>query len=138
VTVLEGGPSRLEHARSLIALGGALRRGNQAREARSILSAGLDLAVICGAERLADDAQEELLAAGGRRRNRDEHGVESLTASELRVAKLAATGLSNVEIAQSLFVSVKTVETHLAHVYGKFGLAGTGSRWRLAALLDQR
>jgi ATP/maltotriose-dependent transcriptional regulator MalT len=136
VTVLEGGPSRLEHARSLVALGSALRRGNQPREARSILSAGLDLAVVCGAQRLTEDAQQELLAAGGRRRRHDEQGVGSLTASELRVAKLAATGLSNVEIAQSLFVSVKTVETHLAHVYGKFGLAGAGSRWRLASLLD--
>jgi ATP/maltotriose-dependent transcriptional regulator MalT len=138
VTVLEGGPSRLEYARSLVALGGALRRGNQPREARPRLSAGLDLAVVCGAERLTEDAQQELLAAGGRRRRREEQGVESLTASELRVAKLAATGLSNVEIAQSLFVSVKTVETHLAHVYGKFGLAGTGSRWRLAAFLTDQ
>jgi len=137
VALLEDGPSRLEHARSLIALGGALRRGNQPREARSILSAGLSLAVACGAERLTEDAQQELLAAGGRRRHRDEQGVESLTASELRVAKLAATGLSNVEIAQSLFVSVKTVETHLAHVYGKFGLSGAGSRWRLAKVLSE-
>jgi DNA-binding CsgD family transcriptional regulator len=137
VAVLERGPSRLEHARSLVALGGALRRGNQPREARSMLSAGLDLAIICGAERLTEDAQQELLAAGGRRRKREQQGIESLTASELRVAKLASDGLSNVEIAQNLFVSVKTVETHLAHVYGKFGLAGSGSRWRLAALLDQ-
>jgi ATP/maltotriose-dependent transcriptional regulator MalT len=136
VAVLEHGPSRLEHARSLVALGGALRRGNQPREARSMLSAGLDLAIICGAERLTEDAQQELLAAGGRRRKREEQGVESLTASELRVAKLAADGISNVEIAQNLFVSVKTVETHLAHVYGKFGLAGSGSRWRLAGILD--
>ncbi len=137
VTVLDGGPSRLEHARSLVALGGALRRGNQPREARSLLSAGLDLAVVCGAERLSENAQQELLAAGGWRRRREEQGVESLTASELRVAKLAAAGLSNVEIAQSLFVSVKTVETHLAHVYGKVGLAGTGSRWRLAGMLNE-
>jgi DNA-binding CsgD family transcriptional regulator len=137
VAVLERGPSRLEHARSLVALGGALRRGNQAREARSMLSAGLDLAIVCGAERLTEDAQQELLAAGGRRRRREQQGIESLTASELRVAKLAAGGLSNVEIAQNLFVSVKTVETHLAHVYGKFGLAGTGSRWRLAGLLEE-
>jgi DNA-binding CsgD family transcriptional regulator/tetratricopeptide (TPR) repeat protein len=137
VAVLERGPSRLEQARSVVALGGALRRGNQAREARSMLSAGLDLAIVCGAERLTEDAQQELLAAGGRRRRREEQGIESLTASELRVAKLAAGGLSNVEIAQNLFVSVKTVETHLAHVYGKFGLAGTGSRWRLAGLLEE-
>ena len=97
----------------------------------------MESAVVCGAERLSEDAQQELLAAGGRRRRREEQGVESLTASELRVAKLAAAGLSNVEIAQSLFISVKTVETHLAHVYGKFGLAGTGSRRRLTVILNE-
>jgi ATP/maltotriose-dependent transcriptional regulator MalT len=137
VTVLAAGPSRLEHARSIVALGSALRRGNHAREARSILGAGLDLAVACGAERLSSEAQEELLAAGGRRRRVVAGGVESLTASEHRVARLAADGLSNLEIAQRLFISVKTVETHLAHVYGKCGLAGAGSRWRLGSLLEE-
>jgi DNA-binding CsgD family transcriptional regulator len=137
VTVLAAGPSRLEHARSIVALGSALRRGNRAREARSTLSAGLDLAVACGAERLSSEAQQELLAAGGRRRRAVAGGIESLTASEHRVAKLAADGLSNLEIAQRLFISIKTVETHLAHVYGKFGLAGAGSRWRLGRLLEE-
>ncbi len=132
VATLAPGPSRLEHARSLVALGAALRRGNQARDARLALRAGLELATVCGAESLADSAQAELLAAGGRRRRREDQGVEGLTASELRVARLAASGLSNTEIAQQLYVTVKTVETHLAHVYAKFGLAGTGSRWRLA------
>lgn len=138
VVVLERGPSRLEHARSIVALGGALRRGNRAREARALLSVGLDMAIACGAERLRDEARQELLAAGGRRRRSQAgRGIEALTASELRVARLAASGLSNLEIAQSLFVSVKTVETHLAHVYGKFELAGSGSRWRLAGLLGE-
>ncbi len=137
VAVLANGPSRLEHARSLVALGAALRRGNQSQEARAALRAGLELAIACGAERLRGDAQQELLAAGGRRRRRNELGIESLTASELRVARLAASELSNVEIAQALFVSVKTVETHLAHVYRKLGLAGSGSRWRLARLLGE-
>jgi DNA-binding CsgD family transcriptional regulator len=137
VTLSEAGPSPLEHARSLVALGSALRRGNQVRQARAALNAGLDLASACGAERLRSEAQQELLAAGGRRRRRDERGADSLTASELRVARLAATGLSNLEIAQRLFVSVKTVETHLAHVYGKCDLAGTGSRWRLAGVLGE-
>ncbi len=137
VAVLETGPSRLERARSLVALGSVLRRANQVRESRTVLNEGLDLAIVCGAERLRDSAQEELLAAGGRRRRRDESGVNSLTASELRVARLAAAGESNVEIAQALFVTVKTVETHLAHAYRKLGLAGTGSRWRLAELLGE-
>ncbi len=135
VAMLAHGPSQLEHARSLVALGGALRRGNQSREARAALSSGLDLAISCGAERLREEAEAELLAAGGRRRRGNQQGIESLTASELRVARLAASELTNLEIAQALFVSVKTVETHLAHVYGKLGLAGSGSRWRLAGLL---
>ena len=50
-------------------------------------------------------------------------GVESLTPSELRVARMAAEGMENKEIAQALFVTVKTVETHLGHVYGKLGIA---------------
>ena len=55
------------------------------------------------------------------------HGADSLTASERRVAELAAEGLGNVAIAQALFVSRKTVETHLGHVYAKLGI---GSRER--------
>ena len=86
-------------------------------------------------ENLTRRAQSELLAAGGRRRA-DLLGGAALTASELRVAQLAASGASNAEIAQSLFVSLKTVETHLAHTYAKFGLAGAGSRRRLAGLLE--
>jgi DNA-binding NarL/FixJ family response regulator len=52
-----------------------------------------------------------------------------------RVARLAADGRSNPEIAQELFVSLKTVETHLSHTYGKLGLGGQGARGRLAAAL---
>ena len=136
IAILENGPSRLEHARSLVAFGATLRRGNRAREARAALHAGLELAIACGADRLRKSAEEELLAAGGRRRRYENHGITSLTASELRVARLVAAGLSNVEVAQKLFLSVKTVETHLAHAYGKLGLTGAGSRWRMAALLN--
>jgi DNA-binding CsgD family transcriptional regulator len=137
VAILRQGPSRLEHARSLVALGGALRRAGRLKEARSTLGAGLDLASACGADRLRADAEDELRTAGGRRRRAGPTGIETLTPSETRVARLAAAGHTNVEIAQRLYVSVKTVETHLAHVYGKFDLSGTGSRWRLAGLLGQ-
>jgi DNA-binding CsgD family transcriptional regulator len=64
-------------------------------------------------------------------------GRDALTASELRVAELAASGASNAEIVQGLFVSLKTVETHLSHAYAKLGLAGSGSRARLTAALDE-
>jgi DNA-binding CsgD family transcriptional regulator len=135
VAVLERSPARLEQARSLVALGSTMRRSGRPIQAREPLEQGLELASACGAQRLARQAQSELLGAGGRRRT-DLLGGAALTASERRVAQLAASGASNAEIAQSLFVSLKTVETHLAHTYAKLGLAGAGSRRRLAALLD--
>jgi DNA-binding CsgD family transcriptional regulator len=51
-------------------------------------------------------------------------GVEALTASELRVARMAATGMTNREIAQALFVTIKAVALHLTHVYEKLEIAG--------------
>lgn len=137
VAILRDGPSRLEHARSMVALGGALRRAGRRREARAVLWPGLELAIACGADRLRRSAEEELRAAGSRRTRPGPTGAQALTASETRVARLAAAGHSNVDIAQRLFVSVKTVETHLAHVYGKLGLSGAGSRWRLPSILDE-
>jgi DNA-binding CsgD family transcriptional regulator len=137
VTVLESSPARLELARSLVELGAALRRGNQRSDAREPLVEGLRLAHACGAERLQAQADRELQMCGGRRPRLIATGRHSLTASELRVAELAASGASNAEIAQGLFVSLKTVETHLSHAYAKLGLAGPGSRGRLTAALDQ-
>jgi DNA-binding CsgD family transcriptional regulator len=135
VALLERSPARLESARSRVALGAALRRANRRQEARAELAAGLDLAVSCGAHRLRAQAEEELLAAGGRRRPGGRADAEALTASEQRVARLAGRGLSNAEIAQTLYVSLKTVETHLSRSYAKLGLAGAGSRQRMAELL---
>ena len=136
VEVLESSAARLEHARSLIELGSCLRRDNQRARARAPLAQGLELAYACGATRLTERAQQELRAAGGRRRRVHERGSDALTASELRVVKLAASGAANTEIAQELFISLKTVETHLTRAYAKLGLAGTGSRMRLARALD--
>ena len=66
-------------------------------------------------------------SAGGAWSEPEATGVEQLTASELRVAELAADGLSNPEIAQALFVTRKTVETHLGRVYRKLGISGRGN-----------
>jgi DNA-binding CsgD family transcriptional regulator len=126
VEVLEGSPARLEHARALTDLGAALRRGNRRAEARGALTDGLDLAERCGARALAQRARTELRAAGGRPRQPRGTGVQQLTASERRVAELAAEGRSNPEIAQALFVTRKTVETHLGHVYQKLDVSGRG------------
>ncbi len=132
---LEGTAAPLELARSRVELGAALRRANQRRDAREELAAGLDLAHRCGALRLRDRAEAELRADGARPRRAAGTGVEALTASELRVARLAAAGRTNAEIAGDLYVTVKTVESHLSRAYAKLGLAGQGSRARLAAAL---
>jgi DNA-binding CsgD family transcriptional regulator len=124
VRVLEGSPARLEHARALTDLGAALRRANRRAEARDALRSGLDLAQRCEARALAERARTELRIAGGRSGDRYATGLEQLTASERRVAELAAAGNSNPEIAQALFVTRKTVETHLGRVYRKLGVSG--------------
>ncbi len=135
VELLARSPARLEHARSLVELGASLRRTNNRSQARDPLVAGLELAQACGAHRLSARAAQELQAAGGRRRRTTRQGREALTASELRVVRLAADGATNTEIAQQLFVSLKTVETHLTRAYAKLGLTGSGSRRRLPRAL---
>ena len=95
----------------------------------------MELARTCGADRLAERAHDELRAAGGRPRRRAASGPAALTASELRVARLAAEGATTPEIARALVVSAKTVETHLTHAYAKLGLSGAGARERLAEAL---
>lgn len=131
VELLETSAARLELARALVELGAALRRGNRRAEARAPLRTGLELARECGAPRLASRARDEIKAAGGRAPRGRPGGREALTASELRVARLAADGATNPQIAQELFVSLKTVETHLSRAYVKLGLSGRGSRKRL-------
>ena len=132
VEVLAPSRAKLEHARALCDLGAALRRANRRREAREALSEALDLATRCGALTLAERASDELRATGARPRRVLLSGVESLTASELRVARLAAEGLSNREIAQQLFLSIKTIEMHLGRVYRKLEIK---SREELAGAL---
>jgi DNA-binding CsgD family transcriptional regulator len=131
--VLARSPSRLEHARALTDLGAALRRANRRADARRVLEDGLARAEQCRAGALADRARTELRATGGRVSDPHATGVEQLTVSERRVAELAADGRSNPEIAQALFVTRKTVETHLGHVYRKLDIAGRGELARALA-----
>ena len=86
----------------------------------------LELAERCGGRALAARTRTELRAAGGPTSDPEGTGVEQLTVSERRVAELAAEGRSNPEIAQTLFVTRKTVETHLGRVYRKLDISGRG------------
>jgi DNA-binding CsgD family transcriptional regulator len=135
VAILEKSSSRYEHARSLVELGAALRRTGRRADARHPLQDGMELAHGCGAERLVARTREELLASGGRPRRIVRSGFDGLTASERRVVRMVAEGYANAEIAQALYVSVKTVETHLSSAYSKLDLSGAGARRRLRELL---
>jgi ATP/maltotriose-dependent transcriptional regulator MalT len=130
--LLEHAPARLEGAKALAALGEALRRTRRPTDAREPLRHALELAEICGATALVERTRTELYAAGVRPRRTSLHGVGSLTASERRVADLAANGLSNIDIAQTLYVTPKTVEVHLSSTYRKLGI---GSRRKLPEAL---
>lgn len=123
VDALQRSPARLELGWASYELGAALRRAKRRRESRAPLDRALDLALGCGAELLAQRAGEELQALGARPRSVMLTGVESLTASERRVCRLAAEGLKNREIAQALFVTLNTVETHLRSSYRKLDIA---------------
>jgi DNA-binding NarL/FixJ family response regulator len=124
VSVLLDSPALLERAHSLGALGAALRRAGERAAARDPLAQALELAARCGARPLAARVRDELRATGARPRREWRTGVEALTPSELRVARLAAEGRSNREIAHELYVTLKTVEGHLARAYDKLGIEG--------------
>jgi len=122
VDVLAGSYARLEHGRALADLGAALLESGDAAEARSLLREALELAHVCGAATLEDRVLASLRAAGVRPRRAVLRGPAALTPSELRVATMAAAGLSNREIAERSFVSVRTVEYHLQGAYRKLGI----------------
>ncbi len=88
---------------------------------------------MCGARPLVDRVRDELGAAGARPRRVELSGPDSLTRSERNVAELAASGLTNRDLAQRLFVTEKTVETHLGHAFAKLGIK---SRRELGGVLD--
>lgn len=136
VAVLEHSPAALERAHALTDLGAAYRRAGQLATARPILHSASQAAQNLGAAPLAARAREELRAAGGRHRSpRHDAGLSALTPTERRVAQLAADGLGTPEIARLLYVSPKTVEWHLSHVYRKLSIR---SRHQLPVALSRR
>jgi DNA-binding CsgD family transcriptional regulator len=122
VATADAGESPIEQAHVRTALGGALRRAGRRSEARHPLREAVEIALAIGAGAVARTAHEELIATGAKPRRLRQSGAEALTATERRVADMAAEGMSNREIAQALFVSEKTVETHLGNAYRKLGI----------------
>lgn len=116
-------PMPLAEAETLVAYGRFLRREGRPSAAREVLHRALERLEPTGAGRLQAAATEELAVAGGRRQRRAPMPAGALTAQEGRVAALAAKGLTNRQIAQQLFVSVKTVDHHLGRVYTKLGIS---------------
>ena len=133
IGVLEPGPARYELALALAGHGARLRRSGQRTQAREPLLRALDLAERSGAAGLAAEVKRELLAAGARPRRAALTGPDALTAGERRVAALAADGASNRQIAEHLFITQATVETHLRHAFRKLSIT---SRVGLPAALD--
>jgi DNA-binding CsgD family transcriptional regulator len=122
VAVLDTSDARLEHARALVELGALLRRRGERSAARERLGQALDVAHHCGGIAIAERARQELRIAGARPRRDALRGRDALTPSELRVARMAAEGMTNRSIAQALFVTLRTVELHLTSSYAKLGI----------------
>ncbi|WP_042174441.1 AAA family ATPase [Streptomyces sp. NBRC 110035] len=119
---LAASPARADHARALLLLGRALLAGGAPREAREHLREAVAIAHRCGCVALARRAREELVGAGGRMREVTVSPLDILTGTERTVATLVASGVSNREAAESLFVTVRTVELHLTSIYRKLGI----------------
>ena len=123
IEVLAPSPARLEHARALGDLGGTLRAQGRRTAARDPLLEGLELSARCGAITLERRARTELAAIGLKPRTTVRAGTDALTPSERRIVELAAEGHTNREIAQTLFVTEKTVETHLGRAFRKLNVS---------------
>jgi DNA-binding CsgD family transcriptional regulator len=134
IALLEAADCRYEQGVALAVLGAHRRRTGRRAEARDPLRRALDCAEHTGARRLREYAYSLLLAVGARPRRAALTGPDALTAAERQVAGLAAEGKSNRQIAQQLFITQATVETHLRHAFAKLGIT---SRADLPARLTE-
>jgi DNA-binding NarL/FixJ family response regulator len=123
---------RPELARSHLLFGEWLRRENRRLDARAELGTAHELFVEIGMEAFAERARRELQATGEHVRPRAPEARDELTPQERQIAEMARDGLSNPEIGARLFLSPRTVEWHLRHVFGKLGIR---SRRELATAL---
>ena len=112
----------MARARLSLAYGTWLRRQRRVAESRAELRSARDLLDAIGVRYLADRAQQELGASGEAPRRRGIDVLEQLTPQELQIASLAAEGLSNREIGTRLYLSHRTVGSHLYRVFPKLGI----------------
>ncbi|MEX2551562.1 MAG: AAA family ATPase [Actinomycetota bacterium] len=122
VALMDESQALLVQAQCQVDYGAALRRAGKRNESFAPLRRGLEIAYRCQAKPLIQQAREELMVLGARPRRGAISGIDSLTASERRVAQMAAEGMPNRAIAQALFVTNRTVEVHLTHAYQKLGI----------------
>jgi DNA-binding CsgD family transcriptional regulator len=132
VRVLDDSPARLERAGAMIDLGVSLVERRDAETARALFHQSATIALACRAERLVEIANSHLRTLGSRPRRLESTGMDSLTPAELRAVNLAAVNVTNREIADKLFVNVKTIEGHLSKAYRKLGVS---SRFELAEVI---
>ncbi len=129
------GVNPFEFARTQLCYGERLRRAKRRGEAERELEAALETFERLGAKSWAERAHSELELAGRRRSAARPDGFASLlTPQELRVALVVATGVTNREVAAQLFLSVKTIENHLSHVFEKLGIRSRAELARIVAL----
>ncbi len=115
-------PLPFEHARIELAFGQRLRRSRRRVDSREHLRSALDVFERLGARPWAERTRRELQASGETLRRRDAAATDALTPHELQVALLVAGGASNREAAARLFLSPKTIESHLSSIYRKLGV----------------
>jgi DNA-binding NarL/FixJ family response regulator len=109
-----------------------LRRRGRSLDAREKLRAAYEMFAAMEAEAFAERARRELVATGEKARKRTAASTEQLTAREAQIARLARDGLSNPEIGARLFLSPRTVEYHLGHVFAKLGISSRQELDRVA------
>jgi DNA-binding CsgD family transcriptional regulator len=120
-----------DSARTRLLYGEHLRRLRRRSDSRLQLSAALEAFERLRADPWADRARAELRASGATARRRDPNTIDQLTPQELQIARFVAQGLANKEVASQLFLSPRTIDSHLRNVFAKLGIK---SRTQLARL----
>jgi DNA-binding NarL/FixJ family response regulator len=115
-----------QRARALLAHGRWLRRQRRITASRAALREARDTFDALGCAAFSEQARRELRASGESSRRRDPAARDQLTPQELQIAHLAAEGLSNREIAQQLYLSHRTIGTHLYRIFPKLGITARG------------